>query len=96
MLADFARVLSRADRVVIPNIYFARDTEADVKALRPEALAEAVRAHGTEACYVGDLTRTVALLADTLKSGDLLILAGAGDIDTAAAPLLTALKTRPA
>ena len=94
MLDDFAAALSTADRVIIPNIYFARDKEEDVKALRPEALSEAVSALGTDAVYIGDLPRTADHLIASLTPGDILLLAGAGDVDTLAAPILEGLERR--
>jgi UDP-N-acetylmuramate--alanine ligase len=94
MLDDFARSLCGAQRVVISNIYFARDTEEDVRRLRPEALSEAVSALGTEACYIGDLDSTATHLVNTLETGDVLILAGAGDIDSIAEPVLSGLEKR--
>jgi UDP-N-acetylmuramate--alanine ligase len=88
MLGEFALSLSGADEVVIPNIYFARDTEEDVRLLRPEALSEAISALGTPAVYIGDLTSTASYLIETLKEGDVLILAGAGDIGSIAGTII--------
>ncbi len=94
MLGEFAEALKAADLVVIPNIYFARDTEEDVRALRPEALSEAVFALGTYAIYIGDIPSTATYLIENLKAGDVLILAGAGDIDSIAEDVLSGLTGR--
>ncbi len=94
MLKNFAESLLGADLVIVPNIFFARDTEDDIKSLNPQALTDKVRALGTEACYIGELSSTVSYLSEILKEGDVLILAGAGDIDTIAEPLLSLLKRR--
>ncbi len=94
MLDAFAESLSFADEVVIPNIYFARDTEEDVRSLRPEALSEAVTARGTPARYIGDVNRAVEYLAASLMPNDVLLLAGAGDIDTFGPKVLEGLADR--
>jgi UDP-N-acetylmuramate--alanine ligase len=94
MLEEFAESLLGADLVVIPNIYFARDTEEDVRQLRPEALSEAVSALGTSSIYIGDLPSTATFLIENLQEGDVLILAGAGDIDSIAATVLEGILRR--
>lgn len=94
MLAEFARALCLADQVIIPNIYFARDTEEDVRSVRPEALAEAVSALGTDGRHLGNLTLAAEYLTETLAPGDVLLLAGAGDVDTIAPPILQGLARR--
>ncbi len=96
LLDDFAAALSGADRVVVPDIYEARDSARDKREVHAEDLASRVAAAGIPATYGGDLETTTAHLLATLERGDVLITAGAGDIDTIISPILEALAgSRP-
>ena len=75
LLDDFASALSVADRVLVADIYAAR--EIDTLGVSSELLAErtgskAVACHGFESA--------AALLTDEVKQGDAVVVMGAGDI----------------
>ncbi len=91
LMDDFAKALAGADRVLVPDIYFARDTLADKERVTPEALVDKVRRHGASAEHPGDLDRLTARLLELLAPGDVLLTAGAGDIDTIIETLLSGL-----
>lgn len=94
LLDDFAAALSGADRVVIPDIYEARDTARDKREVRAADLVDRIARAGIPATCGGNLEETRTHLAATLESGDVLITAGAGDIDTIIPSLLDALARR--
>ncbi len=73
-LADFAEVLGGADRVMITDIYAAR--EQDTGEVSAAALADLTGAH---ADATGDLAATAAALAREVAAGDTVLVMGAGD-----------------
>jgi UDP-N-acetylmuramate--alanine ligase len=89
LLSEFAEALSAADRVVVVDIYGSRETfdptisGADVVAAMPV---------GSDAVFVADLDVACDLLAAELRSGDLVLTVGAGDVTRAGQELLTRLQ----
>ena len=81
LFEDFCEVLSSADALVLTPVYAAGETpiaQADGK-----ALAQGVRARGrVSPVYARSVAEIPALLSSILKSGDLLLTIGAGDIGT--------------
>lgn len=80
LLEDFARSFECADRVVVPQIFFVRDSERERDIVCAEDLVERTRASGVEAEYIPDFKAIVALLQTQVQPGDLVITMGAGDI----------------
>lgn len=80
LLADFADSFALADYVVVPDIYFVRDTQRDREAVRAEDLVERIRDRGGNAVYIADFDAIVAMLADHVGPGDLVMTTGAGNI----------------
>ncbi len=74
LLDDFIDALSVADRVIIADIYAAR--ELDTLGVTPELLAE--RIDGGVACHGFD--NIAKMLQCELKDGDIAVVMGAGDI----------------
>ena len=74
LLDDFIDALSVADRVIIADIYAAR--ELDTLGVTPELLAE--RIYGGVACHGFD--NIAKMLQCELKDGDIAVVMGAGDI----------------
>ena len=75
LLDGFASALSVADRVIITDIYAARET--DTKGMTPELMAERV-GKGASACHGFD--KAAQMLKDELREGDVAIVMGAGDV----------------
>ena len=71
---DFADALSVADRVIVADIYAARET--DTLGVTPELLAE--RICGGVACH--GFENIAKMLQDELREGDIAVVMGAGDI----------------
>ena len=88
LLDDFARVLSEVDVLVLTEIYPAG--EAPIANADGRALARAVRARGkVDPVFIEHPRELVEVLPALLQDGDLLMLAGAGDIGAAAHALTT-------
>ena len=80
LLADFARSFAAADEVVVPDIYFVRDSEREREMVCAEDLVAAIGGGGGAARYVPDFEAIVALLAQDVRPGDAVLTMGAGDI----------------
>ena len=83
---EFAKVLSRADNVILADIYAAR--EKDNLGISSEDLCEAVKSYGTLAHYFGSFDEIENFLLQNCSPGDLLITMGAGDVVKIADSLL--------
>jgi len=76
----FVDALSLADVVLLPEIYFSRDSEADVAAVSAEMLAEALRARGRSARFIKSFEEISSVLQEIARPGDLVLTMGAGDV----------------
>ena len=77
-LDDFANALSKADKVVLADIYAAR--EVDPGDISSADLMEKIHELGTEAYYFSSFDDIENFLLKNCVKGDLLITMGAGDI----------------
>ena len=76
MLAEFASAFGDADRVVVTDIYAAR--EKDTLGIRASHLVEKMSHPGV--VHIGDLADVTTWLEKQLEPGDVLITMGAGDV----------------
>lgn len=77
-LHDFASSLALADKIVLADIYAAR--EKDPGDISSKDLADLLTKSGKEVYYLGDLKKIEDFLKKNLVTGDLLITMGAGNI----------------
>lgn len=80
LLSEFATCFEQADCVVVPNIYEARDSEADKAAVSPQKLVEAISANHKCVSYGDGLENTVETLKKDAKKYAAIITMGAGDV----------------
>ncbi len=78
LLNDFAQAFNDADSVILAPIYAAR--EPFDESIKSEMLAEKINLRGKKALSMSDFKEIEEYLDKNLKSGDLLITMGAGDI----------------
>ncbi|MCD7751657.1 MAG: UDP-N-acetylmuramate--L-alanine ligase [Lachnospiraceae bacterium] len=78
LLDDFAHALSKADAVVLADIYAARET--DTLGISSQDLCDRIRALGTECYYLPDFASIENFLSKKCIHKDMLITMGAGDI----------------
>jgi UDP-N-acetylmuramate--alanine ligase len=90
-LKDFALALAVADKVIVPDIYFVRDTEQERQAVSSQDLVAEVQNRGADAVYIKDFESIRRYLVESLGSGDVLMVMGAGDVWKLADPLLAEL-----
>jgi UDP-N-acetylmuramate--alanine ligase len=78
LMEDFAKALALADRVVLADIYAARET--DTLGISSDMLREMIEQLGTKACYFPSFDAIETFLLEHCEEGDLLITMGAGDV----------------
>jgi len=79
LLEDFKTAFGDATKVLIPNIYEARDTVEDKKKISAESFVAALREHHPDVTWTKDFKTTVGLLYKESKPGDVIVTMGAGD-----------------
>lgn len=77
-LPEFAKALSKADKVVLADIYAAR--EKNTLGISSRDLCDAIRKEGTDCKYFPSFDEIENFLLENCTQGDLLITMGAGDI----------------
>lgn len=92
LLKDFAESFTLADKVVVPDIYFVRDSIIEKKLVNAQMLVEKIRSNGREALYLPAFEEIVEYLAEILKEGDVVLTIGAGPVDKVARGLLEKLE----
>jgi UDP-N-acetylmuramate--alanine ligase len=80
LLNDFAQSFAMADRVLVPDIYFVRDSERDRQAVSADDLVSAIAARGGNAEYTPDFDDLTDRIAADLQPGDVVLTMGAGNI----------------
>jgi len=93
LLKDFALALSRADRIIVPDIYFVRDSELERQAVRSEDLVQLIQTQGADALYIQEFPSIRRYLVESLAPGDVLLVMGAGDVWRLAGPILADLAS---
>jgi UDP-N-acetylmuramate--alanine ligase len=91
LIDDFAQVLSRADLLLVTEVYAAG--EAPIPGADGRAICRAVRMRGLEPIFVARVENLAKSLAGALRDGDLLVTMGAGSIGAIAQQLPARLAT---
>ncbi len=92
LLEDFATSFSGADQVLMSRIYFVRDSAGEREAIHASDLVERIAAQGGDAEFLPEFPDLVDRLAGQVRSGDLVITMGAGDIGKVAHDLAARLR----
>ncbi len=91
LMNDFARSFHAADHVVVPDIYFVRDTQRERELVCAEDLVAQLRARGANAEYIPEFAGIVERVAAAVQPGDVVLTMGAGNIWMVADVLLRRL-----
>ncbi|HOL21431.1 MAG TPA: UDP-N-acetylmuramate--L-alanine ligase [bacterium] len=94
LLKEFAMSFSDADKVVVPDIYFVRDSIIEQKLVNARMLVEKIRKNGKEALYLPTFDEIVEYLYEIVKKGDIILTIGAGPVDKVAHSLLKKLRKK--
>jgi UDP-N-acetylmuramate--alanine ligase len=93
LMDHFAQSFSQAEHVIVPDIYFVRDTQRDRELVCAADLVEQIRARGAAAEYLPDFGGIVERVAKEVQAGDVVLTMGAGNIWMVADELLARLRS---
>ncbi len=79
-MEQFAVSFSAADIVIVPEIYFVRDSEKERQAVTAGALVDRLRKQGVTAMHLHPFAAIVEQLEILARPGDLVVTMGAGDV----------------
>jgi UDP-N-acetylmuramate--alanine ligase len=80
LLEQFAQSFSEADIVVVPHIYFVRDSEAERLSITAGDLVDKLRQRKKQAMHLYPFGAITEQLQVTARPGDLVVTMGAGDV----------------
>lgn len=80
LLEEFAQSFSRADVVIVPHIYFVRDSEIEKTRVSASDLVDRLRKRGVQAMHLYPFEAIVEQLQNLCRPGDLLVVMGAGPV----------------
>jgi len=92
LLNDFAKSFGVADEVIVPDIYFVRDSETERDLVDAKDLVERIHGRGSDARYEPEFTNIVSQLCREVQPGDLVLTMGAGNVWQVAVELLKCLS----
>lgn len=80
LLEHFAKSFSQADVVIVPDIYFVRDSEEERTKVSASDLVDRLRARGVAAMHLYPFDAIVEQLEVMAADGDLVVVMGAGPV----------------
>ncbi|MFG0329985.1 MAG: UDP-N-acetylmuramate--L-alanine ligase [Phycisphaerales bacterium] len=80
LLEQFAASFSEADVVIVPHIYFVRDSEAEKQKVSARDLVDRLRQKGVQAMHLYPFEAIVEHLEIVCRPGDLVVVMGAGPV----------------
>jgi len=80
LLEQFAESLTYADAIILPDIYFVRDSQQERQYVSSRDLVDRLRRRGKQADYVPQFSDIVEILGRRCRPGDLVLTMGAGNI----------------
>jgi UDP-N-acetylmuramate--alanine ligase len=78
LLDEFSRSFSKADVIIVTDIYAAR--EKDTGDIHSTDLVDAISRRGQKTFYIPDFRKAAKYLAQNLEKGDIILTVGAGNI----------------
>ena len=79
-LDEFASAFSSADVVIVPDIYFVRDSQEEKQKVSAADLVDRLRNRGVRAMHIYPFEAIVEQLGQVCRAGDLLVTMGAGPV----------------
>jgi UDP-N-acetylmuramate--alanine ligase len=79
-LEEFANSFEQADIVIVPHIYFVRDSEIEKHRVSSADLVDRLRAKGVRAMHLYPFEAIIEQLENVCRPGDLLVVMGAGPV----------------
>lgn len=84
LLEEFASAFDHADVVIVPHIYFVRDSEEEKQKVTAADLVDRLREKGVHAMHLYPFGAIVEQLENLCRPGDLLVVMGAGPVNEVA------------
>jgi len=91
LLKDFARSFALADRVIVPDIYFVRDSLEERQSVCAQDLVAEITTLGGQAEYAADFDTIVNSVCPRVSTGDVVVTMGAGNVFEVAHAVLARL-----
>ncbi|MBC8202590.1 MAG: UDP-N-acetylmuramate--L-alanine ligase [Planctomycetes bacterium] len=82
LLDAFAQSFSSADVIIVPHIYFVRDSIAEQQRVSAQDLVDRLTAQGASAKHINNFDEIVDHLLKIARDGDLIVIMGAGPVTT--------------
>lgn len=80
LMEEFATSFGHADIVIVPHIYFVRDSQAEKAKVSSADLVDRLRQRGVRAMHLYPFEAIVEQLENLCRPGDLLVVMGAGPV----------------
>jgi UDP-N-acetylmuramate--alanine ligase len=80
LLQEFASAFSAADFVIVPHIYFVRDSQEERQKVTAADLVDRLRQKGVRAMHLYPFEAIVEQLGHLCRDGDLVVVMGAGPV----------------
>lgn len=80
LLEEFAQAFSAADVVIVPHIYFVRDSQEEKHKVTAADLVDRLRHRGVKAMHLYPFEAIVEQLETLCRGGDLVVVMGAGPV----------------
>jgi UDP-N-acetylmuramate--alanine ligase len=95
LLEEFASAFSAADMVIVPHIYFVRDSIEEKSKVTASDLVDRLRQRKVQAMHLYPFEAIIEQLEIVCRPGDVLIVMGAGPVDEVARGFLANGRTIP-
>ncbi len=92
LLDQFAQSFSSADEVIVPHIYFVRDSIVEQHRISAQDLVDKLVEQGVSAKNINDFDDITTHLRTTARDGDLIVIMGAGPVTSIAHSLIDQAK----
>ena len=93
LLDEFAQAFEQADVVIVPHIYFVRDSEVEKTRVSAADLVDRLRERGIQAMHLYPFEAIVEQLQNLCRPGDTLVVMGAGPVWQVARDFMNAGQT---
>ncbi len=90
LLEEFASAFSSADVVIVPHIYFVRDSQEEKHRVTAADLVDRLRDRGIRAMHLYPFAAIVEQLENLCRPGDMVVCMGAGNVNEVAHAYLAA------
>jgi UDP-N-acetylmuramate--alanine ligase len=92
LLNQFAQSFSCADEVIVPHIYFVRDSESEQHRVSAQDLVDKLIEQGAAARHIDDFDSITQHVRGIARDGDLIVVMGAGPVTSIAHSLVDSIE----